>query len=165
MPCGLFLFYIFHLCVSRKAIFRWIPSFFQNSTGHWASLVAQIIKHLPTMRETWVQFLGQEYPLEKEMATDSNTLAWKIPQMEEPGGLQPMGSQRVGHDWATSLALQAMSNYYNTLKVLWPPDEKSWLIGKDPDAGKDWRRGEGEWQRMRWLDGITESKDMSLSKF
>ena len=59
------------------------------------------------------------------MATNPSTLAWKIPQMEETGRLQSMGSQRVGHDRTTSLAPQTMSNYYNTLKVLWPPDEKS----------------------------------------
>ena len=50
------------------------------------------------MQETWVQFLGQEDPLEKEMATQSSTLAWKIPWIEEPGKLQSMGLQRVGHD-------------------------------------------------------------------
>ena len=64
----------------------------------WASLVAQMVKHLPAMRETWVQSLGQEDPLEKEMATQSSTLAWKIPWMEELGRLQSMGSQRAGHD-------------------------------------------------------------------
>ena len=55
-------------------------------------------KHLPTMRETWVQSLSWEDPLEKEMATHSITLAWKIPWTEEPGRLQSMGLQRVGHD-------------------------------------------------------------------
>ena len=55
------------------------------------------------MWETWVQSLGAEDPLEKEIATHSSTLAWKIPWMEEPGGLQSTGSQRVGPDWATSL--------------------------------------------------------------
>ena len=64
----------------------------------WASLVAQKEKHLPTIRETWVQSLGWEDPLEKEMKTHSNTLAWKIPWMEEPGRLQTMGLQRVRHD-------------------------------------------------------------------
>ena len=63
-----------------------------------ASLVAQTVKRLPTMRETQVRSLGWEVPLEKEMATHSSILAWKIPWTEEPGGLQSMGSQRVGHD-------------------------------------------------------------------
>ena len=61
------------------------------------SLVAQMVKHLPTMRETQVQFLGRE-DLEKEMATHSSILDWKIPWTEEPGRLQSMGSQRVGQD-------------------------------------------------------------------
>ena len=67
------------------------------------SLVAQMIKRLPATRETRVWSLGWEDPLEKEMATRSSILAWRIPWTEEPGGLQSMGSQRVGHDWATSL--------------------------------------------------------------
>ena len=57
-----------------------------------------MVKHLPTMQETWVQSLDWEDPLEKEMATHSSTLAWKIPWTEEPGRLQSRGSQRVGHD-------------------------------------------------------------------
>ena len=64
----------------------------------WASLVAQRLKHLPAMRETWVQSLGWEDTLEKEMATHSSILAWRIPWLEEPGGLQSMGLQRVRHD-------------------------------------------------------------------
>ena len=63
-----------------------------------ASLVAQMVKRLPVMQETRVQFLGQKDPLEKEMAIHSSTLAWKIPWTEEPDRLQSMGSQRVGHD-------------------------------------------------------------------
>ena len=57
-----------------------------------------MVKCLQAMRETWVRSLGWEDPLEKEMVTHSNTLAFKIPWTEEPGRLQPMGSQRVGHD-------------------------------------------------------------------
>ena len=60
--------------------------------------MAQTVKHLPTMRETWVRSLGGEDPLEKEMAMHSSILAWKISWTEEPGGLQSMGSQRVGCD-------------------------------------------------------------------
>ena len=59
--------------------------------------MAQRLKRLPAMWETWVRFLGQESPLEKEMATHSSILAWRIPWTEEPGGLQSTGSQRVGH--------------------------------------------------------------------
>ena len=62
------------------------------------SLVAQTVKRLPTTWETWVQSLGREDPLEKEMTTHSSILAWRIPWTEERGGLQSMGSQRVGHD-------------------------------------------------------------------
>ena len=57
-----------------------------------------MVKNLPAMQETRVQSLGQEDPLEKEMATHSSILAWRISRTEEPGGLQSMGSQRVGHD-------------------------------------------------------------------
>ena len=63
-----------------------------------ASLVAQMVKHLPAMQETRVQSLGLEDPLEKEMATHSSILAWRIPWTEEPGRLQSMGLPRVGHD-------------------------------------------------------------------
>ena len=61
------------------------------------SLVAQMVKRLPTMQETWVRSLDWEDPLEKEMATQASVLAWKIPWTEEPGRLQSSGSQRVGH--------------------------------------------------------------------
>ena len=63
-----------------------------------ASLVAQRVKRLPAMQETWVRSLGWEDSLEKEMATHSSILAWRIPWTEEPGRPQPMGSQRVRHD-------------------------------------------------------------------
>ena len=57
-----------------------------------------MVKSLPAMQEAWVQALGQEVPLEKEMATHSSILAWEIPWTEEPGRLQSMGSQRIGHN-------------------------------------------------------------------
>ena len=63
-----------------------------------ASLVTQMVKNLPEMQGTWVRSLGQEDPLEEEMATHSSILAWRIPLIKQPGRLQSIGSQRVGHD-------------------------------------------------------------------
>ena len=74
----------------------------RDKGGVWASLVAQMVKNLPAIRETQVWSLGWEDPLEKGMATHSSILAWRIPRTEEPGRLQSMGSQRVGHDWETN---------------------------------------------------------------
>ena len=68
-----------------------------------AAFITHLVKNLPAMQETWVQFLGQEDPLEKETATHSSTLAWRIPWTEDPSRLSSMGSQRVGHDLATKL--------------------------------------------------------------
>ena len=82
---------------------QWLP-LLSSSTIYVSSLVAQMVKRLPAMQETPIRSLGWEDPLEKEMATHSSTLARKIPWMEEPGGLQSMGSQRVWHDLATSLS-------------------------------------------------------------
>ena len=85
------------------ALTRWIfvdkvmPLLF-NMLSRLDSVVAQKVKHLSTMRETWVQALGWEDPLGKEMAIHSMTIAWRIPWTGEPGKLQSMGSQRVGHD-------------------------------------------------------------------
>ena len=79
-----------------------LVKFMQNSLVG-TSLVAQRIKRLPTMRETWVWSMDREDLVKKEMATHFSILAWRIPRMEEPGRLQSTGSQRVGHYWATSL--------------------------------------------------------------
>ena len=76
-----------------------------------------MVKHLPTMRETLVWPLDWEDPLENEMAIYSSTLAWEIPWMENPGRLQSMGSQRVGHDWATSLHFKS----FQSSPILWDP--------------------------------------------
>ena len=78
------MFYCIHVCI------------------FWTSLVAQMIKNLLAMEEIWVWFLGQEDPMEEEMATHSSILAWRIPWTEEPVQLQAMVSQRVGHDWMTN---------------------------------------------------------------
>ena len=80
---------------SRTLLFIY---FIGSSCICWASLVAQTVKCLPAMRETWVRFLGQEDPQEKEVATHSRILAWEIQWTEEAGRLQSMWSQRVGHD-------------------------------------------------------------------
>ena len=82
------------------------------SSGHayfWAFLVAQTVKNLPAMWETQVRFQVWEDPLEMGMATHSNILAWRIPWTEEPGRLQSIGSQRVGHDWETCTSLQLLT--------------------------------------------------------
>ena len=68
-----------------------------------AFLVAQLVKNLPAMQEIWVQSLGWEDPLEKEITTDSGILVWRIPWTEKSGGLQSMGSHRVRHDWAANI--------------------------------------------------------------
>ena len=85
----------------RIDIYIYIYSMWYNSL--WASLVAQMVKHLPAMLEIQVRFLGWEDSLEKEIATHSSTLTWKIPCMEEPGRLQSMGLQKVRHDGVISL--------------------------------------------------------------
>ena len=70
----------------------------------FTSLIAQLVKNLPAMKETWVRFLGWEDPLEKEMATHSSILAWRIPWTEEPGGLRSMGSQEPDRtEWPAPL--------------------------------------------------------------
>ena len=91
-----------------------------------ASLVAQTIKNLPAVQETWVQSLGQEDPLEKGMATYSNMLAWRIPWTEESGVLQSMRSQRVGHNWATNTHthihrehLRMSGNIFDCYSLFW----------------------------------------------
>ena len=110
------------VCKTRKGIRKtntcWQPCFYGWSRAflllilksdrhikevyNLASLMAQMVKRLSAVQETWVWSLGWENPLEKEMATHSSTLAWKIPWTEEPGRLQSVGSQGVRHDWVTN---------------------------------------------------------------
>ena len=109
--------------------------------GGRTSLVAQTVKRLPTMRETWVQSLGWEDLLEKEMATHSNFLAWKIPWMEEPGRPQFMGSQR--HDWVTSLTRWQQSS--NPKDVSGRPTSAQWTKSPLPWTPTD------SWVVYQWL--------------
>ena len=105
--------YTHSLSVSLSLSLNFFPSFSLNKQRHGRTriitiiyllleriqfLLAQMVKNLPVMQQTRVQSPGQEDPLEKEMATHSSILAWRIPWTEEPGGLQFMGSQRVKHD-------------------------------------------------------------------
>ena len=85
---------------------------------YWTSLVAQMVKRLSTMWETRVQSLGWKDLLEKEMATHSSILAWKIPWTEEPGRLQSMGLQRVGHDLTSYRAYQGPRTLLIALQIL-----------------------------------------------
>ena len=100
-----------------------------------ASLVAQRLKRVPAMQATWVWSLGREVPLEKEMATHSSILAWRIPRTEESGGLKFMGSQRVRHNWVTSLHFALA------------PNGSSWAI-----KGLTWRRAEHHINSVIYID-------------
>ena len=193
-----------------------------------------MVKRLSTMWETWVQALGWEDPLEKEMAIHSSTIAWKIPWTEEPGRLQSTGLQRVGHDWVTSLSLTLPTKVHlvkamvfpwvlygceswtikkaecqridafelccwrRLLRVPWTARRSNQSILKEISPSVHWKDWCWNWnsnilatwwgelthlkrpwcwestfkiegrkrgrQRMRRLDGITNSMDMSLSK-
>ena len=181
-----------------------------------------MVKSLSVMQETQVWSLDQEDLLEKEVATCSSILAWRIPWTEEPGDPQSMGSQRIGHDWETSTSLHFMvllvvmyeceswtiqkAEHWRTdafeqwcwrrlLRVLWTtrrsnqsflkeinseysleglvlkvklqyfghPIERANSLEKTLMLGKIEDKRRGGWQRMRWLNGNTESMDMRLS--
>ena len=95
LSLDVFLIRINYNCILRISWFRASRLLFQ------ASQMAQIVKNLPAMQETWVWSVGQEDPLEKGMAPHFTILAWRIPRTEKIGGLQSMGSQRVGHNLVT----------------------------------------------------------------
>ena len=103
---SLFILSSFSFDIIHSAVTVWL-----SFSSLWASLVAQTVKIPPAMQETLVQSLVWEDPLEKGMATHSNILAWRIPWTERPGGLQSMGSQKVGHDWATFTFLISLYLY------------------------------------------------------
>ena len=118
-PWVVFFFFSCHIFLYFIKFLKWVYYFYnqKNIKGKYIGLsafnlsylasvwhmMAQTVKRLPAMQETRVQSLGRENPLEKEMATHSSILAWKIPWTEEPGRPQSMGLPRVGHDWVTSL--------------------------------------------------------------
>ena len=110
---------------SQRVGHDWATDTYLTRSSSHSSLVAQRVKHLPAMQETWVRSLGQEDPLEKEMATHSSTLAWKIPWTEKPGRLQSMGSQSRTRlsDFTSSHSKTHCSNLVITLTqrrgVLW----------------------------------------------
>ena len=120
--------------------FSTLENFLQTSLPGGASLVAQTAS-LPAVRETRVRSLGREDPPEKEMATYSRILVWKIPWMEKPGRLQSMGSWRVGHDWATSLSLSQVA-----LVVRNPPAKAGNSRARDwiPGSGRSPGGGNGD---------------------
>ena len=113
--------------VSRFFSVPFFPHWFEMPSLLCISLPAELpgklasrVKRLPAIRETLVWFLGRKDPLEKEMATHSSTLAWKIPWTEELGRLQSMGSQRVGHNWATSLHFTSF--IFTHTHIIWNPE-------------------------------------------
>ena len=87
-----------NIAVDWKILKTHLKSLIHRDEGEWLSLVAQWLRICPPMQEIWVRSLGQEDPLEKEMATHTSILAWRIPRTEEPGRLQSTGSQSVRHD-------------------------------------------------------------------
>ena len=84
----------------------------------WASLVAQMVKNLPAMQETWVWSLDWEDPMEEGLATHSSILAWRIPWTEEPGGLQSVGWQRARHNWVTNTHTHTLKSYCSVQRGL-----------------------------------------------
>ena len=108
--------YPLRLCISSSAEFPSVEMENLCEGQRWSLasrlsgviMVKQTLKNLPAMQEAQVPSLGREDPLEKEMATHSSILSWRIPWTEEPDRLQSMGSPRVGHDWATNTSLHFM---------------------------------------------------------
>ena len=117
-------------------------SFFKNPYlwgFWWAFLVAQMVKHLPAMWATQIWSLGQEDPLEEKVATHPGIHAWKIPWAKEPGGLQSMGSQRVRHDWATSLHEVLLGLPGGSMVKNLPAKLETWVrsLGKEDSLEKE----------------------------
>ena len=104
------------LVMDRKALHAAVHGVAKSQTrlSDWTELMALVVKNLPATTgdvKMWIQFLGREDPLEEGMATHSSVLTWRIQWTEEPGGLQSMGSQRVGHDWSDSMCKHILGKY------------------------------------------------------
>ena len=134
------------------------------------SLIFQMVRNLPTVLEIRVWSLGQEDHLEKGMATHSSILAWRIPWTEEPGGLLSMGSQRVGHDWATSLSLfnitcraSLLAQMVKNLPAM--PETLVWSLGQeDPlEEGKVTHSSILAW-RIPWIEEPSGLQYMALRR-
>ena len=128
--------------------------------GHWTFLMTQTVKRLPATLETWVWSLGREDLLEKEMATHSSTLAWKIPWTEEPGRVQSMGLQRVEHDGATSLIPWRNPRGYVGSRR----HSMVWLEQKKHGWGLRKEKPEGE-ARASLKDAVCQGKEFRLKIF
>ena len=149
--------------------------------GAWWAAVHGVARSRTRLRNFTFTFHFHE--LEKEMATHSSVLAWRIPGMGKPGGLPSMGSHRVGHDWSDLVAaVAARRSNQSILKEIIPGISLEgmmiklklqyfgylmWRVDSLEKTLMLWRIGgrrRREWQRMRWLDGITDSMDVSLSE-
>ena len=131
---------------------------------HKTSLVGQTVKRLSTMRETRVQSLGQEDPLGKEMAIHSSTIAWNIPWTEEPGRLQSMGSQRVGHDWATSFLTYLRASLVTQLVKNAGDLGSIPGLGRSPGQGKGYPPQYSGLEKSMYVYGVTKCRTR-LSNF
>ena len=112
-----------------------------------ASLVAQMVKNLPAVLKTWVQSLGQEDPLEEEMATHSTVLAWRSPWTEEPGKLQSMGLHRVRHDWINLPCLHGVKESFS---------EDFWAEFWQVSSTKRWGEVDVYMAYLEFLQGLLE---------
>ena len=128
------------------------------------SLVAQLVKNRPAMRETWAASLGWEDPLEKGMATHSSILAWKIPWTEEPFGIQSMESQRVRHDWEFKPSTSLWGKGKSELKVCLRPSQHLWagqrrqILASETCQGRCSVGGSRrEWRT--WIENLCDSME------
>ena len=122
----------------------WFNSLLRKCIPMQKRLVVQMVKNLPAMQETRFQSLGWEDPLQKGMATHSRILAWRIPWIEEPGGLQSVGLQRVRYNWATNTFIICIyiTSYITSDMQMTPPYGRKWRGTKKPldeNERREWK--------------------------